>query len=205
MSNYNHIVFDVDGTLVDNEYAILCGLYSTLLKSNIQFQADSLSFVLGIPSKDALNQLGINDPAIEKLWNKQIKEMAIPVQLFEDIEETLIKLKSLNISLGIVTSKTKQEYIDGVQDLGIDRYFDTFIFSEMTSKHKPSAEPLLKYMEMTKSKPSEILYVGDSHSDKECASNAEVDFAAIQWGSPRIKKLTGHYDLITPFDLLKVI
>ena len=56
---YTHIVFDIDGTLTDTEYAAIVSLQDTVKKfRGKEYAYDELIFALGIPGVDALSQLG---------------------------------------------------------------------------------------------------------------------------------------------------
>ena len=62
MRKYKHIIFDIDGTLIDTEEAILQSLQdiiSEILHKDIG--KHELRFALGIPGSVALRQLGITD------------------------------------------------------------------------------------------------------------------------------------------------
>lgn len=56
------LIFDVDGTILDTEQAILKSL-QIVLKEQIKksFKTNELRFALGIPGKDVLTQLNIPD------------------------------------------------------------------------------------------------------------------------------------------------
>lgn len=200
---YKHIVFDIDGTLIDTEYAILHSLQETvLLLSGKEIPFSELTFALGITGMDALKSLGIKDisHAIE-LWDKNMRNYADTVTIFSGISELLESLLKLNYEIGIVTSKTKEEFEHDFCPFGIQHYFKTIICADDTKVHKPNAAPLLKYMELSGADSREILYVGDSEYDSECAENAGCDFALAGWGShgPTIK---ANYYLKRPDELL---
>ena len=57
------------------------------------------------------------------------------------------------------------------------------ICADDSPEHKPSPAPLLKYMEKAGAKPSEVLYVGDSAQDMECAKRAGTYSALAVWGT----------------------
>ena len=70
---YKHIVFDIDGTLIDTEYAVLHSLQETIKGlSGREIPCSELRFALGITGTDVLKKLEIKDTsyAIE-LWDHQ--------------------------------------------------------------------------------------------------------------------------------------
>ena len=72
---YKHIVFDIDGTLIDTEYAVLHSLQETIKGlSGREIPCSELRFALGITGTDALKKLAIKDTsyAIE-LWDKNMR------------------------------------------------------------------------------------------------------------------------------------
>ena len=59
---YKHIVFDIDGTLIDTEYAVLHSLQETIrVLSGREIPCAELIFALGITGIDALKKLEIKD------------------------------------------------------------------------------------------------------------------------------------------------
>lgn len=203
---YKHIVFDIDGTLIDTEYAVLHSLQDTILSlTGKEKSLDELMFALGITGEDALRILGIHDilPTLD-LWNHKICRYADTVTVFDGIPELLKDLLRQDYDMGIVTSKTKEEYEQDFYPYGISHYFHTIICADDTETHKPNADPLLKYMELSGAGRRQLLYIGDSEYDSMCAEHAGVDFALAVWGSSS-QKIRADYYLKKPGALLPIL
>lgn len=182
---YKQIVFDVDGTLLNTEYCIIRALQDTLLeRTGKEVPAEELTFVLGIPGLESLRQMGIED-AEETLeqWEKNLKKYAHTICAYQGMEQLIERLREMGCRLGIVTSKNRGEFEEDAHRIPLVECFSTVICADDTVKHKPDAEPLLKYMERTGTVAAELLYIGDSKYDAQCAKGAGVDFALALWGT----------------------
>ena len=203
---YTHIVFDVDGTLIDSEKAVLKSLQKTMEEEGINKSLDDLKFVLGIPGKDALSILGMKDlQGVEEKWNENLLKYCDEMILFEGIKQVIQELKCKNLNLGIITSKTRKEYETDFFKFGLNTYFDLVICADDTIKHKPDKEPMEKYIEITKARIEEILYIGDSIYDMQCSKDAGVDFALALWGANETEKIKPTYKLKDPKSILDII
>lgn len=200
---YKQIVFDVDGTLIDTEYAVLHSLQDTVeYMTGTKPKIEKLIFALGITGEDALLQLGMTDiPFVLSLWDKNMEKYASRVQVFDNINNLLEQLTSCGYELGIVISKIKKEFMCDFSVFGIDNYFKTIVCADDTNEHKPNPAPILKYMELVQCDKKELLYIGDSVYDMECAMRAGIDFALAGWGQK--ENLNTPISYLTPLDAIQ--
>lgn len=200
---YHFAVFDIDGTLIDTEKALLCALQKLLkIEKKTDYTAESLAFVLGIPGNIALQKLNATDiENVGEKWNAYLRDYASYIRIFPDIENTVKTLKAKGIITGIVTSKTRKEYEADFVPFGFHRLFDHVVCADDTTKHKPFPEPLLKVLEMAGVDARQTIYIGDTIYDLECAQKAGVDFGLALWGA-RNKDITATFHLNKPSEIL---
>ena len=184
---YKHVVFDIDGTLTDTDYAVLTSLKNLLKRrQGKEYALDELTFVKGIPGVKAFAQLGIEEKdydAVMREWENGMRAMNDTITVYEGAQEMLESLKAEGVGLGIATSKTRDQYNKDFCRFEIAKYFDFSITCEETDDPKPGAGPLKAYMKATGAKPEDMLYIGDSVYDAMCAGAAGVDFALATWGT----------------------
>lgn len=204
---YNCIIFDIDGTLLDTEIAVLSSLQKLVfeeLNKNLNF--DELRFALGIPGEVTLNKLGItNILDCNEKWNKYLKEYFHHVKVFDDIKDTLTKLNEIGILTGIVTSKTKEEFLNDFVPFELNNYFKFVVCADDTEKHKPNPDPILKFIELSGANKSKAIYIGDTKYDMDCAFGAGIDFALALWGAKSSIGINANYILENPKQVLELI
>lgn len=204
---YKYIIFDVDGTLIDTEKAVLGSLHKLLKdETGRDYLLEDLVFALGIPGKVALQKLGIpNAETVDLKWDAYMNEFNDQMSVFDKISDVLELLKKYHISLGVVTSKTRLELHNSLTKFDLLDYFSYIVCADDTVKHKPDPEPLYKFLELSGIHASECLYVGDTVYDMTCAKQADIDFALAAWGARSTEQIESDYILNSPMDLKIVL
>lgn len=202
---YKCIIFDIDGTILDTEKAVIGSLQKLLKQEKgIEYAPEELTFALGIPGSISLKRLGVKEVEKASLkWNEYLKDFYNQIILFPEIDAVIKQIRGQQICTGIVTSKTRQELVDDFYPFGLQNDFDYIVCANDTAKHKPEPDPILKCIELTKSKPSETIYIGDTIYDMQCANNAGIDFALALWGAKN-HTLDAQYKLNHPREILNL-
>ena len=117
-------------------------------------------------------------------YHSRVKELA---SLFEGVPETLEALKENGYEVALLSDKRR---VYGSQELefsGIAGLFDHVLFLDDGRAYKPDPQGLLQVMSAVSATKEEVLFIGDSHVDVQCARRTGVASAAALWGSVNVQ------------------
>ena len=186
MKTYKHLVFDIDGTIIDSAKINMLSLQETVkeLRGDVM-PLEDLYFSFGIPGVRAMEILGFPEPEkAVQVWMRNYSACAerLGMPLFPGMREILERLREKGASLGIITSKLREEYDEHFEKQGLLELFPWVVTASDTPKGKPYPDPMLEYLRRTGAAPEEVLYFGDTAYDMDCARSAGVDHALVLWG-----------------------
>lgn len=186
MKTYKHLVFDIDGTIIDSAKINMLSLQETVkeLRGDVM-PLEDLYFSFGIPGVRAMEILGFPKPEkAVQVWIRNYSACAerLGMPLFPGMREILERLREKGASLGIITSKLREEYDEHFEKQGLLELFPCVVTASDTPKGKPYPDPMLEYLRRTGAAPEEVLYFGDTAYDMDCARSAGVDHALVLWG-----------------------
>lgn len=213
-SSYKHIIFDLDGTIFDTYYANLEALADMMEARHpkLNFKREQYDPYFGIPGRMCLQKLGVAQEEIEvsmQEWVGNLEKYVSTVKPFPTMLSVLSFLKNEGFTLGIITSRMRNSAFKGtlgdcLPDI-IAPYFTYVISASDVKRPKPYPDSMLRYMELTGAKPSEILFVGDATTDLECAHNAGVDFGLALWGAKIPYHVRCKHYFLNPFDVVQAV
>ncbi len=193
---YSHIVFDVDGTLIDTFYSNMQSLQDTLKDLTGEVHPlEELGRFFGIPGMETALQLGLPDPegALAQ-WVERLQDYRHTDRVYDGVPELLETLSRAGLCLGVVTSRTRAEFDADFSVLPIARYFQTTITASDTVRHKPEPDPLLEYIRRTGCAKEQALFIGDSPFDMQCAAAAGVASGLAGWGATGPRDCTHRFE-----------
>jgi len=204
--NIRHFIFDLDGTLIDTEKAVLLTWKETLKEYGYDFTLDDMKVVLGVTTDIGLERLQVHvDENYVQKWKNNYGKYIFETDFFPQVKEMLLSLKNKGYSLGIVSSRSREEYEKYFQMFHLEDYFTTVVLEDDTIKHKPHPEPLYKYMELTHANTCECIYIGDMPSDIQCAFNANVLSGFITWNDSGMICSEAQMIFKQPLEICKLI
>ena len=188
------ILFDLDGTLIDQFKAIHSAFSKTLVRMGYQ-----------PPSFDKVKRAvgGSSDVTMAKLIGSERAEEAVSIlrPIFEkEMLNDLFPLPGVRSGLGIfkkagckcavLTNKFGPHARISCKHLELEEFFDFTIGAGDTQWRKPDAKLTKLAIKRLGVIPSETIYVGDSPYDFETASNANIECFLVATGTHSLEELS---------------
>lgn len=191
MKKYRHILWDVDGTIVDTYQANVSSLIEILSKYMPDHNCTEQDYaaIFGIPEKDGLKMLHAPEDKIDLMvsqWVDLVRTKSHLFSLYDGVLEVMTSLKDQGFEQYLITSRTRGVCQGG--PLGnwvpdpVAHLVGGAICANDVKRPKPAPDSILLYMEQKHATKDEILFIGDTHTDYLCAKESGVDFALALWG-----------------------
>lgn len=186
-----HIIFDLDGTLINSVPDIATALNHTLSLFNIPSVEESrvknwvgkgIDTLLDYAIEDAGTDQSIKEEALNTIKKKYLECCTEKTHLYANVIETLSLLREKQIELTIATNKPSAMISPILRKLQIDSFFSLHIGGDEVTNKKPHPEMLHKCMETLGFNSVQTLMVGDSSNDILAAKSANIPVAALTYG-----------------------
>jgi HAD superfamily hydrolase (TIGR01549 family) len=206
LSKYKAVIYDWVGTLSNSENWVVEAHNQVRRAFNLPlwtkediFSSSSLS------ARELYPQIYGDDAdhAIQILIDYTTQNNLSSAIPYEGAEDLLKYVQSQNIPQAVVSNKRHEPLNEVIDHLNWREYFESAVGAGFCKRDKPSAEPLLKCIDMMKGDftAQNILYVGDTETDLLTARNARCDVAFIQSDKPR-PDLVEKYNPVMVYDTI---
>jgi pyrophosphatase PpaX len=209
---YPTVLFDLDGTLVDSG-AIILASFKHAARTVLARDVEEEQIAALVGGSNLHDQMRVLSPAhvdeLVRVYREHNRPLHDELEAFEGVEELMERLSEQGRKLGIVTAKGRPTVDLAFAVLSLERYFDAVVTADMTNRHKPDPDPVLKALELLESEPAEAAFVGDSPYDIAAGRAAGVFTVAVSWGKihPEARLLEAGADVLvhSPRELLAVL
>jgi len=201
INNKNIILFDLDGTILDNYDWTYSSLKATLSAFGYPILTKGIyDSIQGMGEPYGLRKLGVPPDKMDEVVSyrrKIMREMAAQVTIFDGILDLITLLKETGFRLGIVTGSS-QDWVEMVPAARqAASYFELLVTMEDTSHPKPHPDPILCALERLGGDSSQAVYIGDTPRDIESAYRAGCVSVLATWNGSRYEN-----DLNIPPDFI---
>ena len=214
---YRHLIFDLDGTLIDTIEDIAFAINLALEKCGYpqRYDRQSTKALIGDGAemlvRRALKEKGQDLQAFSELlpiymelYRQHNLDKAPP---FPDLKEALSTLKKKGIKISCVTNKPHPLAVEVLRTRYGEGFFDCVIGASKDYPVKPNPASTLDCIAQVGVPQEECLYIGDSHVDIDTGHNAGLPVALCLWGyEVDYEKILSRADLLLrePKDLLNL-
>ena len=186
--NYDLVVFDWDGTLMDSTRIIARSLQKACADVGIAIPSDEDAlFVIGLNMQDSFARVA---PGLDREGQARLSERyrhhflagEQQIPLFPGVREMLPDLHGRGWRLAVATGKARRGLERALDTSGLREWFEATRCAD-EGFAKPHPDMLLMLLDMTGVEPHRALMVGDTTHDLELAANAGVDAVAVSYGA----------------------
>lgn len=180
------VLFDVDGTLMDNNLLHIKAWQEAFAPYHAFSDAELLRYV-GMGSNDYIARLAPHLPqetrdAIRERKRERYRTLGSQARPFPGTKRALEAAKRRGLAIALASSAHRNEIERYIDLLGIEDHLSAVITASDVTHTKPHPELFLKALETLGVSPEEALVVGDTPYDVQAASRA---------GMPAIGVLSG--------------
>ncbi|MEQ8482834.1 MAG: phosphoglycolate phosphatase [Pseudomonadales bacterium] len=191
MKRYDAYLFDLDGTLVDTAPDLTAALNQALSRAGFPCVDDTLTrHWIGHGARVMVEQAlaHLQGPAerIDALCETFLEHyqgnVAIHSRPYPGVTETLAALRDDGARLAVVTNKRAAFSVPLLNALDLSGYFQSIVCGDTAPRPKPAPDPALHACAELGLTPAQVLFVGDSTTDVECARAAGCDVVCVADG-----------------------
>ena len=188
------ILFDLDGTLIDQFEAIHSAFSKTLV--SMGFSAPSYNEVrraVGGASEATMTKLigpSRAKEGVNKLRPIFEKEMFCGLKLLPGVMEGIQKIKASNFKCAVLTNKYGPHARSACKHLKIDQYLEFTIGANDTKWKKPDPNLTKLALREIGVPRKQTVYVGDSPYDYETARNSNLSCHLVATGTHSFNELS---------------
>ncbi len=211
MLNFDAVLFDLDGTLIDTNHLIVTSFQHVLRTwLGLEVSPEEVYPYFGEPLRTTLARFdpGRADALTEAYRKFNRSQHDRLVRRFPGMNEAVAALQEAGVRLAVVTSKYTDLARRGLSVCGLEEHFPVVVGVDQTERHKPEPDPALRALELLGVAPGpQVLMVGDSLLDLRCGRAAGCRTAAVGWAVNRDALAAGEPDywLERPADLVSVV
>ena len=175
VSDYDAVVYDLDGTLVDLDVdwdAVAADVLAVYEDANVEPPSEDLWKLLG-SARDV--GLGADVESTIAAHERDGAETAPRLARADDLLER-------SVPVGVCSLNCETACRIALEEHGLDEAVDAVVGRDTVATRKPDPEPLLETVRKLGAEPDAALFVGDSARDQETAERAGVAFEYVGEG-----------------------
>ena len=194
LSKYKHIIWDWNGTLINDIWLVVEIMNKMLKKRNMPgIDLKKYREIFDFPVIDYYAKLGFNfsKESFEELTVEFISEYYTrfnECKLFNEVEEVLKKIRDMGIPQSILSASKEDVLIEKIKYYGIDKYFNRIIGLE-NHYAESKVEKGKEWIAELNLDPQDVLLMGDTAHDYDVSKHIGCDCLLVANGHYSYERL----------------
>ena len=196
MKNYDYILFDLDGTLIESAESVRVSLAHAMEALSLPCpDLNDYTKYVGPPLEDTMRGMcAVPEELIPEamaLYRKYYDEVGqTTIKLFDGVIGMLTALRERGKKLAVCTSKNEPVAEAVCDKLGLTAHLDAICGSTLDGSRKNKAD-LIPYALKTLgcTDRTEAVMIGDTHFDARGAQIAGVDYLGVTYGYGTVESM----------------
>ena len=210
---YDHVVFDLDGTLVDSRLDLAAAVDHVLEVLQLPvLPFETIYRFIGEGARRLVQRAlgpaheGRLDEALALFLAYYAEHLLDHTRPYPGVAETVAVLHARGVILSVLSNKPEALSRAILAGLGLLAHFTAVIGGDSLHARKPDPSGLRHLAELAGTPSERLLLVGDSRIDIETAHAAGVAFCGVAWGIRPDEVLAGGQRVIEcPAQLIAVV
>ena len=188
MKNFDLIMFDWDGTLMDSTPAITRSIQLAAADIGLPVPSDeAASHVIGLSLQDALSHAlptlhQADYPELVERYRYHYMSADAEIALFDEIEPMLLELKRRGHFLAVATGKNRAGLDRVLKSTALGHMFDATRTADET-RSKPHPQMVLELTDYFGVEAGRSVMVGDTTHDLSMAHSARTKAVGVSYGA----------------------
>ncbi|KPK51678.1 MAG: HAD family hydrolase [Thiotrichales bacterium SG8_50] len=199
--DYDLVIFDWDGTLMDSETKIVRCFQLAAQDADVSYPGDdAIRDIIGLGLTEAMQAIypdespATQDAVVESYREHFLFRDQTEMPLFPGVPEGLSGLVETGYQLAVATGKARRGLDRVLKDTPVEHLFRATRCADET-RSKPHPLMLEEIINETGAAPDRTIMVGDSVFDMEMARNAGIDSLAVSYGVQPCDRLVNYQPL----------
>jgi len=205
MSNFDAVVFDLDGVLIDSRPQMEFVFRECYREFVDESEPPLQEFFhrMGMPLPEILRDLGLPSEMLHT-YRKLSRQLYKQICVVQGAYSTLELIKAMGMPIGLMTGKDRERTVEILGHFGLKQFFSATVCGDDAYPGKPAPDGLLALAAQFGVSPKKTVIVGDSVLDVQCGLAAGSLTAAVTWGFESKERMSscGAHKCLSSFEEL---
>lgn len=177
------VVFDMDGTLVDNSYLHTLAWWYACREHDVPMTMASIHRLIGMGGDQMVPAMvGHEMPALEQSHARRYRSVLADVTVLPGAAELIGELHRRRVTIALASSSSRADLDVLLARITTGSLIDHVVSKDDVAASKPAPDLVVVALKASGAEPDEALFIGDTGWDVEAAARAGVPCIGVRTG-----------------------